>query len=59
MDRMGEFNVLNKKWLHDNKKMHKKKLRESSKRIDNELPHACKYPLVKSKKELIIEGKYN
>jgi hypothetical protein len=48
-----------KKNIQENKKIHRQKLRAMSKRIDNELPSACKYPLVKSKRELIIEGKLN
>lgn len=59
MDRaLPEFNtVLHKKWNLMNKKMHKKKLGESSAAIDNHLPLALNYPIVKSKKEMLIEGK--
>jgi len=49
--------VLNKKWILENKRMHKRKVFGMEKRIDNALPNACKYPIIKSKKELIIEGK--
>jgi hypothetical protein len=59
MDRaLTEYNtVLHQKWITENKKLHKKGVRDQSSRVDNKLPEACKYPIVKSKKELIIEGK--
>lgn len=59
MDRaLTEYNtVLHQKWITENKKQHRKKVRETGARIDNRLPKACQYPIVKTKKELIIEGK--
>jgi hypothetical protein len=59
MDRaLPEFNtILHKKWNALNKKMHKKKLAATTAAVDNNMPHAMQYPLVKTKKDLIIEGK--
>ena len=59
MDRaLPEYNtILHKKWIAENKRMHKKKVQTMTKQIDNNLPSAMKYPIIKSKKELIIEGK--
>jgi len=59
MDRaLPESNsILHKKWITENKKIHKRKVLTSTKLIDNELPSSLKYPLVKTKKELLIEGK--
>jgi hypothetical protein len=60
MDRaLPEFNtVLHKKWNLQNKRMHRRKVQESCPAVDNTLPVAYKYPIVKSKKEMIIEGKF-
>ena len=60
MDRaLPEFNtILHKKWNLENKRIHKRKIQGMTARIDNSLPEACKYPLIKSKKELQIEGKF-
>jgi len=56
---MPEFNtILHKKWISEAKRMHKRKIIGTQKCIDNSLPTACKYPIVKSKKELLIEGKF-
>jgi hypothetical protein len=59
MDRaLPEFNtVLHKKWIQETKRLNKKKLQETSSRVDNALPNAYKYPIVKTKKEMLIEGK--
>lgn len=59
MDRaLPEFNtVLHKKWIQETKRLNKKKLQETSSRVDNSLPNAYKYPIVKTKKEMLIEGK--
>ena len=59
MDRaLPEFNtVLHKKWNALNKNRHKKKIQGTSAAVDNNLPTALQYPLVKIKKEMIIEGK--
>jgi hypothetical protein len=56
-DRGSEFSVFTRRQVLENKKMHRKKLYETRPAIDNSLPVACKHPLVKSKKELLIEGK--
>jgi hypothetical protein len=60
MDRaIPEFNrVITKKWQEQQKKVHKDKVRSVSKRIDNELPVACQYPISNAKKEMIIECKF-
>lgn len=60
MDRaLTEYNtVLHQKWIIENKKKHRTKVRETGARVDNRLPEACKYPIVKTKKELIIEGEF-
>ena len=52
MDRaLTEYNtVLHQKWITENKKQHRKKVRETGARIDNRLPKACQYPIVKTKK---------
>lgn len=54
---MAEFSIFNKRQLQENKRMHRRKIYDSKPAVDNSLPTACKYPLVKSKKELLIEGK--
>ena len=60
MDRgLPEFNtVLHKKWNLQNKKRHRTKIAESGPQVDNSLPKAYAYPIIKTKKEMIIEGKY-
>ena len=60
MDRaLPEYNtILHKKWINENRRIHKRKVLGSTKLIDNELPASMKYPLVKTKKELLIEGKF-
>jgi len=59
MDRaLPEFNtILHKKWTQDKKRIHKRHLLESQPRVDNNRPSAYNYPIIKSKKEMIIEGK--
>ena len=59
MDRaLPEFNtVLHKKWIQDAKRMHRKKLQLTTSRVDNSLPSSYNYPIVKSKKEMIIEDR--
>jgi hypothetical protein len=57
MEKTSEYSVLTKKWLDQNKRLHRKRILQVDKRIDNSLPEAYKHPLVKSKKELLIEGK--
>jgi hypothetical protein len=59
MDRgLPEFNtVLHKKWNLQNKKRHKTKIAEQAPLVDNALPRAYAHPIVKTKKEMIIEGK--
>ena len=61
MDRaLPEYNtVLHKKWNVQNRKLHKKKVQEQHSHIDNGRPKAYAYPIVKTKKEMIIEGKYH
>lgn len=61
MDRaLPEFNtILHKRWVNDVKKMHKEKLKSTTARVDNNVPDSYKYPIVKSKKEMLIEGKSN
>ena len=58
MDRaLPEFNrVLNKKWNAQNRRIHKQKLNDSKSQIDNNLPSSFWYPIIKSKKEQILEG---
>jgi len=59
MDRaLPEFNtILHKKWNLERKRQHKRGLQESRPLVDNAMPSAYNYPIVKSKKEMIIEGK--
>ena len=60
MDR-GEpiFNhVIHKKWTQKAQRRHRSNLRQVRPVIDNREPACLKYPLVKTKKEMIIEGKY-
>ena len=59
MDRaLPEYNtILHQKWIAENRRTHKKKIRDTKCIVDNKLPLALKYPHIKSKKELIIEGK--
>ena len=59
MDRaLPEFNtILHKKWNQENKRIHKDKVRNITARVDNSVPDSYKYPIVKSKKEMLIEGK--
>jgi hypothetical protein len=58
MDRaLPEFNrVLHKKWLAQNKRMHRMKLGDSKPVIDNTTPNSFRYPLIKTKKEQLLEG---
>ncbi len=58
MDRgLLEYNtILHKKWNLQNKRLHRRKLFEIQPRVDNSIPEAYKYPIVKTKKEMIIEG---
>ena len=60
MDRaLPEYNtILHQKWIAENRRTHKKKIRDTKCIVDNKLPLALKYPHIKSKKELIIEGKF-
>ena len=57
MDRaLPEYNtILHQKWIAENRRTHKKKIRDTRCVVDNKLPLALKYPHIKSKKELIIE----
>ena len=59
MDRaLPEFNtILHKKWIHENKKLHRKKIIGTSARVDNNPPKAMQYPLIRAKKEQIIEDR--
>jgi len=59
MDRaLPEFNtILHKKWNAEKKRQHKRGLMESRAVVDNSIPSAYKHPIIKSKKEMIIEGK--
>ena len=59
MDRaLPEFNtILHKKWNAERKRLHKRGVLESRPLVDNSIPDAYKHPIVKSKKEMIIEGK--
>ena len=58
MDRaLPEFNkIINKKWMQQNKKLHKQKISETRPIVDNNLPTSCRYPIIKSKKEQLLEG---
>lgn len=61
MDRamLPEYNrigILQKKWQAYNKRVHKQKLYESKPMVDNNEPSSLKYPLIKTKKEQILEG---
>lgn len=60
MDRaLPEFNtILHKKWISETKRLNKKKLQAATSRVDNSLPSAYKYPIVKTKKEMMLEGKF-
>ena len=59
MDRaLPEFNtILHKKWIMQTKRLNKQKLQATTARVDNGPPAAYQYPLVKTKKEMLIEGK--
>lgn len=62
MDRVNvpEYNrggILQKKWQAYNKRVHKKNLYESKPMVDNNEPSSLRYPLIKTKKEQILEGK--
>ena len=61
MDRaLTEYNtILHRKWITETKRAQRRKLRETGHRVDNKMPEAYKYPIVKTKKELKIERKYN
>jgi len=61
MDRaLPEFNrILHKKWQAHNKRMHKQKINETRPMVDNHEPSSLRYPLIKTKKEQILEGKYS
>lgn len=52
MDRaLPEFNtILHKKWILENKKLHRKKLQNTQARVDNLPPTSYNYPIIKSKK---------
>jgi hypothetical protein len=58
MDRaLPEFNrVLHKKWQAYNRRLHKQKIHETRPLIDNHEPSSLKYPLIKTKKEQLLEG---
>jgi hypothetical protein len=63
MDRnnVPEYNrggILQKKWQAYNKRVHKKNLYESRAMVDNNEPSSLRYPLIKTKKEQILEGKH-
>ena len=59
MDRaLPEFNrVLHKKWMAQSKRLHKQKLYESKPIIDMGEPSSLRYPIIKLKKEQLLEGK--
>lgn len=61
MDRaLPEFNtILHKKWITQTKRLNKQKLQATTARVDNGPPVAYQYPLVKTKKEMLIEGKWD
>lgn len=58
MDRaLPEYNrILHKKWQTYSKRVHKQKLYESRPAVDNNEPSSFKYPIIKLKKEQILEG---
>lgn len=58
MDRaLPEFNrVLHKKWLTQNKRLHRQKILETRPMVDNQIPESYRHPIVKSKREQLIEG---
>ncbi len=56
---LPEYNrvgVLEKKWQAYNKRAHKQRLLESKPMVDNNEPSSLRYPLIKTKKEQILEG---
>eukprot|EP00347_Sterkiella_histriomuscorum_P013852 403363119 len=57
MDRaLPEFNrVLHQKWLKQSKRLHRQKLGESKPVVDNSLPGSFRYPIIKTKKEQLLE----
>ena len=59
MDRaLPEFNrVLHKKWQAQNKKLHRQKIIETRPMVDKHEPSSLRYPLIKTKKEQILEGR--
>ena len=59
MDRaLPEFNrILNKKWQAYNKRLHKQKIHEIRPIIDNNEPSSLRYPIIKTKKEQILEDR--
>lgn len=59
MDRaLPEFNrVLHKKWQAHNKRLHKIKIHETRPLVDNSEPSSLKYPLIKTKKEQLLEDR--
>ena len=58
MDRaLPEFNrIVNKKWQQRNRRLHRQKLIESKPLVDNTEPSSLRYPLIKNKKEQLLEG---
>jgi hypothetical protein len=58
MDRaIPEFNrILNKKWQDQSKKAHRLRILETRPKVDNALPSSLMYPIIKNKKEQLLEG---
>jgi hypothetical protein len=58
MDRaLPEYNkILHKKWQTYSKRIHKQRITETRPAIDNNEPSSFKYPIIKLKKEQILEG---
>lgn len=55
---MPEYNrVLHKKWLAHNKRIHKQHIYDTRPVVDNNVPSSFRYPIIKLKKEQILEGK--
>ena len=58
MDRaLPEFNrIINQKWIAHNKRIHRQNIKETRPMVDNHEPSSLRYPIIKTKKEQILEG---
>ena len=59
MDRgIPEYNrLVTKKWNEYTKRLHKQGIVHTRPQVDTSLPESLKYPIIKTKKEMINEGK--